>query len=128
MSLQPDTLVELELDSIDIERRQRRNLGDIDRLAASIAEVGLLQPILLTTKGQLLAGQRRLEAHRLLKRKTIRCCIVAHLHDACARLQAEIAENTCRQPFTLSEAVHAAEALLPLAQEAARNQIGRAHV
>ena len=123
MPHQPNTVVELFLDDIDIERRQRRDMGDLARLAESINEVGLLQPIVITTRGILVAGQRRLEAHRLLKRKTILCCVVEDLRGALPLLQAEVTENTCRRPFTPSEAVSAAERLLPLAQEAAQNRI-----
>ena len=123
MLIQSGKTAELPVEEIDIGRRQRRSLGDIDRLAASIAEVGLLQPILITAKGKLIAGQRRLEAHRRLKRTTILCWVVEDLKDAMALLQAEITENTCRQPFSPSEAVSAAGTLLPLAQEAANNRM-----
>jgi ParB-like chromosome segregation protein Spo0J len=51
---------------------------------------------MLTARGQLIAGQRRLEAHRRLKRATILCCVVEDLKDAMVLLQAEITENTCR--------------------------------
>jgi ParB-like chromosome segregation protein Spo0J len=99
-------------------------MGDLDRLAASIAELGLLQPTVITAAGRLIAGRRRLEAHRLLGRKTILCCVVEDLNGALPLLQAEIAENTCRRGFSPSEAVAAAEDLLPLAQEAAQQRIG----
>jgi ParB-like chromosome segregation protein Spo0J len=122
MSIQSGNLKEFAIEEIDIGRRQRRDMGDIHRLAASIEEVGLLQPIVITPRGQLIAGQRRLEAHRLLKRTTILCCIVDDLKNATVLLQAEIMENTCRQPFSPSEAVSAAEALLPLAADAAKDR------
>jgi ParB family chromosome partitioning protein len=51
---------------IRIGQRHRRDLGDIDALAASISEVGLLHPVVVTPDGRLIAGQRRLEACRSL--------------------------------------------------------------
>ena len=58
------------IDQIRVGERHRRDLGDIDGLAASIAEVGLLQPIALTFDGHLIAGERRLRAVELLGWKT----------------------------------------------------------
>jgi N6-adenosine-specific RNA methylase IME4 len=46
----------LPISQITVGQRHRRDLGDIDGLAASIAEVGLLQPIAVTFDGHLIAG------------------------------------------------------------------------
>jgi len=54
------------INSIKIGKRFRKDLGDIDALARSINEVGLLHPIVITPDGELLAGQRRLEACKKL--------------------------------------------------------------
>jgi ParB family chromosome partitioning protein len=56
--------------------RTRADLGDIDSLAASMRDVGLLHPITITDTGKLLAGQRRLEAARRLGWTTIPVRIV----------------------------------------------------
>ena len=39
------------VNSIVIGERHRKDLGDIDGLAVSIAELGLLHPIVITPKG-----------------------------------------------------------------------------
>ena len=56
---------------------------ELIELANSINENGLLQPIILNklqkNKYELIAGHRRLEAHKLLKRKTIKSIIVMEL-------------------------------------------------
>src|SRR5262249_58958030 len=93
----------LPLDSIRVGKRIRRDLGDIDALAASIAEVGLLQPIAVTFDGHLIAGERRLRAVRLLGWKTIPYTPIPINLDQIVR--GEFAENACRKDFTLSEAV-----------------------
>lgn len=110
-------LVYLPLDEIVVEGRHRRNLGDVAALAASIAEVGLLHPVVLDANKHLIAGGRRLAAFRLLERAVIPAYIVHDIGDVYALLRAEAAENTCRQPLLPSEAVSMAEALLPAAQE-----------
>jgi ParB-like chromosome segregation protein Spo0J len=56
---------------IRIGKRHRRDLGDIDSLAASIEDIGLLNPITVSENGLLLAGARRLAAYKRLGRKTI---------------------------------------------------------
>ena len=57
----------LPIEEIKIGVRFRRDLGDLKSLAESIKAVGLLHPIVVTSDGLLIAGQRRLEASRLLQ-------------------------------------------------------------
>lgn len=54
--------------SIHVERseRQRRELRNIDELAESIQRIGLINPIVITGEGVLVAGERRLTAIRQL--------------------------------------------------------------
>ena len=52
--------------SITIGDRHRRDMGDLRALASSIADVGLLHPIVVTPDGMLIAGERRLAACKLL--------------------------------------------------------------
>jgi hypothetical protein len=47
---------ERPIDGITIGVRHRRDLGNIDDMAADIAEVGLLHPIVVTSKNVLIAG------------------------------------------------------------------------
>jgi hypothetical protein len=51
---------------IKVGRRFRKALGDLRSLAESIQEVGLLHPVVVTPRGRLIAGRRRLEAAKLL--------------------------------------------------------------
>jgi len=125
MRHQPTELIELSIDEIDVDRRLRGDLGDIAQLAESIAELGLLQPIVITPQKRLIAGERRLQACRRLGNKRIACCIVADFTDEWELLLAEIQENTCRKPFNPSEAVSNAERLLPQAAAAARKRMVR---
>jgi ParB family transcriptional regulator, chromosome partitioning protein len=60
------------ISSIKVRERHRKDMGDIPAFAASIQELGcLLQPIVVTKDGRLVAGHRRLQAFKYLDRKTI---------------------------------------------------------
>ena len=62
--------------AIIVGARLRRELGDVASLAASIADIGLLHPIVISQDGLLLAGERRLEACRLLGWDTVPVTII----------------------------------------------------
>jgi len=97
-------------------------MGDIEGLAASIAEVGLLQPIAVTFDGHLIAGERRLRAVERLGWKTIPCTLIPINLDQIVRN--EFAENVERKDFSLSEAVAIKRALEPLEKAAAKERQG----
>lgn len=98
---------ELPLDAIRVEGRFRREMGDIDALARSVAEVGLLHPIVVTPDGRLIAGERRLHALRRLGRTHAPVRVVP-LTDI---LRGEHDENTVRADFLPSEYVAIKRAL-----------------
>src|SRR5262245_2300661 len=102
-------------------KRHRKDMGDIAALAASIAEVGLLQPIAVTFDGYLIAGERRLRAVQLLGWKTIPYTPIPINLDQIVR--GEFAENTARKDFTLSEAVAIKRGLEPLERAAAKDRM-----
>jgi len=59
-------VAKIPIGKIDIGERVRKELGDIEGLARSMDELGLLHPIVISANYQLLAGSRRLAAARLL--------------------------------------------------------------
>jgi ParB-like nuclease domain/DNA methylase len=89
--------------------RHRQDLGELDVLAASLSEVGLLQPVVVTPNNRLVAGSRRLEAAKRLGWNTIPVHVV-NLDDI---TKGEFAENACRKDFTPSEMVAILKALTP---------------
>jgi ParB-like chromosome segregation protein Spo0J len=76
-------------------------MGDKDALAESIAEVGLLHPIVVRTDNTLIAGERRLEACKALGWSTIPATMI----DIALIARGELAENTSRLNFCPSESV-----------------------
>ena len=97
------------ISSIKIGRRFRKDLRDLAPLMASIRKHGLLHPIVVDETGQLVAGQRRLEACRRLEWEEIPVTRVS-MEDLRA---AETEENVARENFRLSEAVGVAEHFRP---------------
>ncbi len=95
----------IPISSIKIGKRFRRDLGDIDELAASIRESGLLHPVCVDVRLNLIAGARRIEAVKRLGRNVILANIVP-LKDL---VRGQIHENTIRKNFTASELAEIAE-------------------
>lgn len=95
----------IPIDRITIGERHRKSLGDLEGLAASIRDLGLLQPIGVTSEHKLLFGHRRLEAAKLVPLTEIEARVFRKLDDAVKALKVERDENTCRKDFTKSEAV-----------------------
>ncbi len=101
-------IIEIPCDQIRIGERHRRDMGDLEGLAASIATEGLLQPVGITEENLLVFGERRLRAVRdVLKQATIAARIVR----VSSILAGEYAENEIRKDFTPSERVAIGKAI-----------------
>jgi hypothetical protein len=87
--------------SIRIGNRRRRDFGDIDGLAASIRDTGLLHPVVVTPDNLLIAGHRRFLAAKSLKWKSV----PVHVVDIESLLLGEYAENELRKDFSTSERI-----------------------
>ena len=108
------SIVEVRCDAVHVGDRHRRDLGEIESLAESIATEGLLQPIGITEENVLVFGERRLRAVQdVLRRETISARVV-HVSSITA---GEYAENEIRKDFTPSERVAIGKALEDQAPE-----------
>jgi ParB/RepB/Spo0J family partition protein len=110
------------LGRIVVGERHRKDMGDIDGLAAWIKRVGLLQPVGITPDGHLLWGERRLRACRLLGWREIP--VTVRDIDPDDMVAVEAAENCARKDFALSEAVAIKRKLEPVEREAAKERMG----
>jgi ParB family chromosome partitioning protein len=110
------------IDAIVVRARHRKDLGEVDSLMASIASVGLLNPVTVDSENVLLAGERRLIACRRLGWKEIPVTVAANFDDAVSRLVAERDENTCRKDMSPSELVSLGKALEELERPKARER------
>lgn len=100
-------IIDCRISLIKIGERYRKDFGDIDSLAKSIDELGLLQPIGIDSNYRLVFGERRLRAYQLLGRETIPARTV-HISSL---LKGELTENEFRKDFTPSERVAIGEAI-----------------
>lgn len=87
------------IETVKLGERHRHDMGDIDGLARSISEVGLLHPIVVNADGTLVAGERRLNACKQLGWTEIPCTVV----DMEEIVRGEFAENAIRKDFLPSE-------------------------
>ncbi|MBE3093920.1 MAG: radical SAM protein [Actinobacteria bacterium] len=95
----------MKIDEIKVGKRYRKDLGDIDSLAESIKDRGLLHPIGITKDKQLKYGERRLEALKKLGIKELTEGIHYIVKDTDDIKADERHENIKREPFTPEEAV-----------------------
>src|SRR5690348_15319567 len=101
-------LREIKIKDIKVGSRHRRDMGDLTTLADSIRQEGMLQPIGVTDRLDLVFGERRIRAMRdILKKKTI----LARIVDVSSIIAGEYAENEIRKDFTPSERVAIAKAI-----------------
>jgi N6-adenosine-specific RNA methylase IME4 len=110
----------LPIGGIVVGERHRRDMGDIPALAASMADVGLLHPVVVRPDGTLIAGERRLRAAQLLGWTKIPATVV----DLDAVVRGELAENAHRKDFLPSEIEAIRRALEPIEKAAAKARSG----
>jgi ParB family chromosome partitioning protein len=112
--------VKLPVDLIDTNPYQPRRIfpvAELEALASSISEMGLLQPVNVRKTGeryQIIAGERRLRAHKLLGRHSIEA-LISHAEDSDMAVQA-LAENIDREDlsdFEIGKALRQVENLFP---------------
>jgi len=87
---------------IKVKKRVRKDLGNLDDLKDSLRIYGLLNPITLNRKNELIAGERRLEAAKQIGWTNINANIIDNISDI-EQLEMEIEENNQRKEFTEAE-------------------------
>jgi ParB family chromosome partitioning protein len=115
--------VELDwaVDAILVGARHRQDLGDVEGLASSIGEMGLLQPITVTPDGVLICGARRLAAIKQLGWRTVNVWVRTGLSDKLTGLMAERDDVVSVKQYTRVElAAMYAELKAEIAADAAR--------
>jgi ParB family chromosome partitioning protein len=90
--------MKINIDEIKIINR-KRNAGDVSQLCASINEIGLLQPVTVTSDFKLIAGLHRITACKHLGWQEIEVNVVDYDSEILSEL-AEIDENLIRNELT----------------------------
>lgn len=91
--------MKINIDEIKIINR-KRNAGDVSQLCASINEIGLLQPVTVTSDFKLIAGLHRITACKHLGWQEIEVNVVDYDSEILSEL-AEIDENLIRNELTV---------------------------
>ena len=94
--------MQLNIDEIKVKKRVRKDLGDLTTLKDSMKRYGLLNPITVNSKHELVAGQRRLESAKELGWTSIPVKVL-DINDRISQLEIELEENTQRSDFTDEE-------------------------
>ena len=108
----------IQISEIKINERFRKTVGSLSSLVESIKEVGLLHPVVVSEKKELIAGWRRIKAFELLGRTEIPCSRV-NLADL---RKGEVHENMIRKNFIESEILAIDKAMTPEVSEAAKER------
>jgi len=112
----------IEISKINLGDRFREDYGDLDRLAQSIKEKGLICPIAVIQESEsenytLAAGGRRLAAHKLLKLTSIPCRIYDKPLSNLELHAIELEENIRRKDLSPIEEVKLKAEILKLQQK-----------
>jgi ParB family chromosome partitioning protein len=98
--------MQIPVDKIIVKKRIRKDLGDIEALAASLRRYGQISPVVISRKNVLIAGGRRLEAAKLLGWLTIDA-VVSESSGELELLELEVEENIQRRDFNMEEVAEA---------------------
>ena len=115
-------MIKLPLSEIKVGDRMREKFEDIDLLAESISKYGLIEPIIIDEHHNLIAGERRLKAHQLLKLPEIEVKYMNDLSNL-EKKEIELEENIQRKAFTWQEEVTAKNQLHKLKLELHGNAV-----
>lgn len=96
----------INIDDIKIKKRIRHHVGDLEPLKDSLRRYGLMNPITINSKYELIAGERRLQAAKQLGWTSINAEMV-DVTDKLSTLEMELEENNQRVPFTDEELLEA---------------------
>lgn len=108
--------MEIQVASIIVGDRMRKAFDGIEELASSIMQHGQIEPVVIDENNVLIAGERRLRAHLLLKRETIKAVYMKDLNEL-QKKEVELEENIQRKQFTWQEEVNAKLQLHKLKQQ-----------
>lgn len=92
----------VQIKDIKIKKRVRKDLGNLEDLKDSMKIYGLMNPITLNSRYELIAGERRLQSAIQLGWTSINANIIDNLSEI-EQLEMEIEENNQRKEFTDAE-------------------------
>lgn len=97
--------MKVNIDQVKIRKRLRKDIGNLSQLKESMRRRGLINPITINRKYELLAGYRRLQAARELGWRDIEVTVVS-ARTRLEKFEIETDENIERKNFTIEEMAH----------------------
>jgi ParB/RepB/Spo0J family partition protein len=97
-----EKLAFIPISKIKVDRRTRTAFGDMEGLVESIKDKGIIQPLTISDRYKLLAGERRFRAAKEAGLKEVPCIIRPHTEPV-DELEIELIENIFRENFTFDE-------------------------
>jgi ParB family chromosome partitioning protein len=94
--------LKLLIKDIKIKKRIRKDLGDLTSLIDSLRNHGLMNPVVVTKKNELIAGHRRIASAKVLGWKSIDVMVLDKISEL-EKLELEIEENVARKDFSGDE-------------------------
>jgi len=94
--------IQIKIDDIIVRKRIRKDLGDLTQLTESIRKHGLMNPIVVNTKNELVAGERRLESVKRLGWQTVPAHVVNDINEL-EKIEMELDENIHRRNLSADE-------------------------
>ncbi|MCQ2584979.1 MAG: ParB/RepB/Spo0J family partition protein [Treponema sp.] len=92
----------IPISQIKIKKRVRKDLGNLEDLKESLKLYGLMNPITINKRFELIAGERRLQAAKQLGWTNINVNVIDNLSEV-EQLEMELEENNQRKEFTDEE-------------------------
>ncbi len=114
----------VEISRINSSNRERQDYGDLEELADSIKSKGVIQPIILDSSYNLIAGGRRFEASKLAGKTKIPALVNSNLSEI-DKKELELIENLDRKDFTWQEHVRLVSKIHSFYQLNDKNWSGR---
>jgi ParB family transcriptional regulator, chromosome partitioning protein len=115
----------LQLGDIKIKKRIRKELGNLEPLMKSMQDYGLMNPVVVNGRLELIAGHRRLESARRLGWENIEATMMETLGEL-PMLELEIEENVQRSDFSPAELAEALRLLEKLRNPGFLKRVWRA--
>lgn len=112
----------VDIEKIKVKERARKDFGNLKELADDIKENGLINPPVVNRDFELLAGERRLRACKVLGWKQI-VVNVMDTRDLEHELNIELSENEERLGFTKSERAELIKKLLKIQEEKCKERM-----
>ena len=94
--------IQLKIDDVIVKKRIRKDLGDLTQLTESIRKHGLMNPIVVNSKNELIAGERRLESVKRLGWQTITAHVISDIQEL-QKIEMELDENIHRRNLSADE-------------------------